>query len=222
MGTSNAQSPAPSVDLTVGNVGLCSIQLSYGRGEPGHVTGDATEVKGARKRSYVPRSLGLADRLAYFTHRPDGDGNDDCWLWLGTRDGDGYGRVHWRGTGRQAHRMALELRLGRALRADEVTRHRASCSRLCVRPTHLQPGTIADNVQDMVVAGTHARGERIASAKLTAAQVLAIRAGGAGQNFEAVGRAYGISGRAVSLIVAGKRWKHLPLAPSHLPAPEAS
>lgn len=166
---------------------------------------------GARRR-YVARSLGLADRLAWFTKRPDGDGQDECWLWTGTRDGDGYGRIHWRGRDQQAHRMALQLRLGRDLRADEVTRHRATCSKLCVRPTHLQPGTIGDNNRDNIEAGRHAFGERSGTAKLTEEQARLIREGGEEQNFEATGRVYGISGRHVANIVRGRTWKHLPLS----------
>lgn len=174
---------------------------------------------GARQQSgpgrrYVPRSLDLAGRLEYFTHRPSGDGSDACWLWLGTRDGQGYGRIHWRGRDRQAHRLSLELHLGRSLRPDEVTRHRSTCSKLCVRPTHLQPGSAADNNRDKVEAGRQPRGEGSASARLTESKVMAIRARGEGQNFEATGREFGITGRQVAYIVRGQRWRHLPLTPS--------
>ncbi len=102
------------------------------------------------------RGADLAIRLAGLTDRSGGDGA--CWLWQGNKSKDGYGRIYVGRRSVQAHRLALELALGRTLAADEVTRHGDACvSRACVNPAHLQAGSIADNNHDTRRMGNHMR-----------------------------------------------------------------
>lgn len=139
-------------------------------------------------------------------------GPDACWLFNGRPDDDGYGRFSFQGRDVAVHRVALEQRLGRALAPGEVARHICH-SRLCGNGSHLIPGTIADNNRDTVEAGRQARGETAGAAKLTAAQVaeilLLVPSMGYGR-YELLGRRYGVSGREISYIAKGRRWKHLP------------
>jgi O-acetyl-ADP-ribose deacetylase (regulator of RNase III) len=80
----------------------------------------------------------------------------------------------------------------------------------CVNPDHLRWGTRLENAADKVAHGTMARGERVGSAKLTAAQVEEIReryaAGGIAQ--EALGREFGVVHATISRIVSGRSWEH--------------
>lgn len=60
-----------------------------------------------------------------------------CWLWTAAVSTGGYGRVHWDGKLRQAHRVAYELEVGpipEGLELDHLCRVRR-----CVRPDHLEP-----------------------------------------------------------------------------------
>ncbi len=65
---------------------------------------------------------------------------DGCWLWLGHVDPRGYGRAgsSW------AHRLAYEFEVGtipEGLELDHLCRNRG-----CVRPSHLEPVTHAENL----------------------------------------------------------------------------
>ena len=71
---------------------------------------------------------------------------DGCWLWRGAIKPDGYGQVR-RHPRRNiyAHRFAYELEVGpipEGLTLDHLCRVRA-----CVRPSHLEPVTMLENLR---------------------------------------------------------------------------
>lgn len=73
------------------------------------------------------------------------DRSGACWLWIGCLHRTGYGRVWFNGCQRQAHRVAYELEKGPipdSLQIDHVCRNRA-----CVRPAHMEPVTIGENLR---------------------------------------------------------------------------
>jgi len=74
-----------------------------------------------------------------------------CWLWRGGTFGNGYGRVHFRGRRRPAHRVAWQLAHGR-ITPKLLCCHRCD-NKLCVRPTHLFLGSQKDNMQDWTQKG---------------------------------------------------------------------
>lgn len=135
----------------------------------------------------------------------------DCWPWLRAINRLGYGTIG-RGPGRhdRAHRVSYELHVGPIPQGLHVLH---SCdNRACVNPAHLRVGTHADNMRDMKERGRQnaARGERAGLAKLTAEQVLAIRARrAAGERQIALAREYGIDKTQVWNIVTRKVWKHV-------------
>lgn len=83
----------------------------------------------------------------------------------------------------------------------------------CINPNHLELGTQADNLRDMVDRGRQVRGEDSGRAILTAEQVAEIRdryipycrANGA----RALSRELGVHNTTVSAIVNGENWKHI-------------
>jgi hypothetical protein len=100
---------------------------------------------------------------------------EGCWLWKGARSANGYGTVWHKGKCYAAHRLSWVFAHG-AEPTTEVIRH--SCDNpSCVRPDHLVPGTQADNVHDMIDRGRQVvvKGERVALAKLTNAQVRVLK-----------------------------------------------
>ena len=74
-----------------------------------------------------------------------------CWLWLGPRDGDGYGRFWINGRKTSAHRLAWTLAHGEIADGLHVL-HR--CDRpACVNPDHLALGTHWQNMADRDAKG---------------------------------------------------------------------
>lgn len=84
--------------------------------------------------------------------------DNECWEWIGTTH-NGYGRFYPT-TGQKvfAHRFMWQLARGAIGKGIEV-RHKCD-NKLCVNPHHLELGTHADNMRDMVIRGrTHKRGK---------------------------------------------------------------
>lgn len=83
---------------------------------------------------------------------------DDCWLFTGSRAGRGkeYGKLTSYGRTMQAHRAMYELLVGpipEGLTIDHLCR-----VKLCVRPDHLEPVTMRENLlRADGLAGTNAR-----------------------------------------------------------------
>lgn len=159
-----------------------------------------------------------------------------CWIWLGTKDRKGYGKIHAHGkNGVLAHRVAWELTNGLIPNRLHILHHCDNPS--CVNPAHLFLGTNADNVADKLKKGRQAQGETIAAtrrgdnnvsrryperlvrgeasslSKLTTEQVIQIisryRTGGISQ--KALAKEYGITQSQVNRIVKGQNWKHIQL-----------
>jgi len=134
---------------------------------------------------------------------------DDCWNWQASTTHNGYGDFHVDGATKRAHRVGYELLVG-SIPPGMVLLHRCD-NRLCVKPSHLELGTVAENQKDMAAKGRapggKARGERNGLAKLTAEDVCVIRAelrGGVLQR--ELAERYGVDQTNISAIKLGKTW----------------
>lgn len=80
------------------------------------------------------------------------DRSQECWLWTGQVNNQGYGRFDlWVDGGRErvlAHRLAYTLYTGDEL-GEQVMRHDCDTPRCC-NPAHLRIGTQADNIRDAI------------------------------------------------------------------------
>lgn len=139
---------------------------------------------------------------AYFWARVDIRGPDECWPWKQS-DGD-YGFCAFEGKPRAVHKVAFRLTHGYW---PPYLRH--SCDNPpCCNPAHLLEGTHRDNMDDMVERRRRARGEASPQAKLTEADVRAIRVDS--RSTREIAKAYSLTSSShVSRIRSRKNWKHV-------------
>lgn len=135
---------------------------------------------------------------------------DECLKWPFSYMLNGYGVISVEGKSTGAHRYVCKLVNGEPPTEAHYAAHNCGKGHLgCVNPKHLEWKTPAGNQADRVIHGTHDRGERSASSKLTEADVHEIRRlkGSLPQN--EIGRRFGISQMQVSLIHRRLRWAWL-------------
>lgn len=134
---------------------------------------------------------------------------DDCWLWLGTKNGKGYGQIRIWDRAIGTHRVSYSLHFGMV---DEGKCVLHSCDNpSCVNPSHLLMGTHADNCADKIAKNRLPRGVDTSMAKLTESQVREIRRRNAeeGIGWRRLSREYGVSGGCVAAVILRKSWAHL-------------
>jgi hypothetical protein len=136
-------------------------------------------------------------------------GPDACWEWTAARDADGYGQFSVGGAAN--NRMLRAPRVAYDLSHPDNPLGTRQClhdcdNPPCCNPVHLHPGTNTENVRERSSRGRTVHGERHGRAKLSDADVSAIRsryASGARQR--ALAAIYGVSQAHISEIVRGEQ-----------------
>ena len=143
---------------------------------------------------------------------------DGCWLWTASKTKGGYGQFNMPRNGgvhaiATAHRYSYTLAKGPIPPGMDVCH--ACDVRHCVNPAHLWVGTRGDNMRDCSSKGRVVvkRGETNKSAKLTAEQVIALRAtyAAGGVSHKDLAIVYGVNKATICRILSGKKWAHLSL-----------
>lgn len=154
-------------------------------------------------------------------------GDNACWPWPRKTDSKGRGRIWVNGKIMLGHRAVWDAVRG-PIAPGKMLCH--TCDNAgCVNPNHMYEGTHADNMRDMKerkryfaarqperaaalcramrATSHHSRGEGNPKAKLTAEQVLAIRADP--RKTKVLAEIYGVNRTAIQSIRAGRTWKSL-------------
>jgi hypothetical protein len=77
-----------------------------------------------------------------------------CWNWLGSHNGDGYGKVNFAKRRYLTHRVSYELLVGKipeGLQIDHLCRNKSCCN-----PAHLEVVTRTENLQRQAAAKVRA------------------------------------------------------------------
>lgn len=128
----------------------------------------------------------------------------DCWLWQGSKNHNGYGKINVEGRYERTHRVAFKHfscdpgKLNVLHTCDEPS---------CWNPNHLWLGTHKDNMDDRETKGRTPKGEGITKSKLTAEQVLTIRA--SSLSCSALAKQYDVAYQTIRAILFRFTWKHI-------------
>ena len=129
---------------------------------------------------------------------------EECWMWTGCKHPTGYGLI-WAGTGKSpilAHRLALEIYLGRAISDGLLALH--SCDNpSCVNPSHLREGTQQDNMIECIRKNRNR--SRYTPKKLTWKDIAEIRSR-VGQTQTSIAKEFGVSRTHITNIVNNRAW----------------
>ncbi len=137
--------------------------------------------------------------------------SNDCWLFTGFKNCDGYGKV---GIGTKktdsAHRISYMLSFGEIPKGFCVL-HKCD-NPPCCNPKHLFLGTQGDNVSDMIAKGrlVNLKGELSGASKLTQVQVDLIRSEYTGKRGQKISlsKKYGVMPTTITNILTGKNWNN--------------
>jgi len=184
----------------------------------------------------MPKRKRIPVEQRYWSKIDTSGGPDACWPWTASRDRDGYGGLFFDGTylpnGRghyvRAMRWGYEHLVAPIPEGHGVLHH---CDNLpCMNPRHWFTGTNADNMADRDAKGRHGgwktagdnngarryperlpRGEAHKRAKLTAEQVLEIRARYVPYKVyqRDLAEEYGVEQTLISAIVRRVIWRHI-------------
>ena len=136
---------------------------------------------------------------------------DSCWLWLLSKDKDGYGMFRGDVAGlmyHKAHRFSYAYHTGEIVPKGAFVMHRCD-NPSCVNPDHLKIGTPLDNTADMIGKGRRmdmrSHAEKVA--KLTPEQVRAILPDR--REYADIAKDYGVVKAAIYLVKNRKTHKYV-------------
>lgn len=136
---------------------------------------------------------------------------EECIIFSGKQQPNGYGRVSVDGQYVRAHRFACEIAHGDAPPDRPHTAH--SCGeRMCINPRHLRWATRAENEADKIAHGRSNRGDqRSSAARLNAEAVREIRHRheSLGLTQQALADEYGVHLMTINDIIHRRTWRHI-------------
>lgn len=135
---------------------------------------------------------------------------EECLIWPYGRKSDGYASFTYKGKTLVVSRFLCEMVNGAPPTPEHQAAHSCGKGHLgCVTKGHLSWKTRAENMADKLIHGTHSRGERNYSARVTEAQAREIISLIGKEGPSKIARRMGISKRSVSYIQTGGTWAWL-------------
>lgn len=131
-----------------------------------------------------------------------------CWIWVGAKDNNGYGRFTVKRKNILAHRLSYLLYY-QTLPSDLFVLH--SCDNpSCISPFHLSLGTQLENMQQAKQRNRMALGAKCASTKLLESEVMEIKSLLREKVSQAeIAKRFNVTPSTISLINSGKNWAYI-------------
>lgn len=134
---------------------------------------------------------------------------DSCWLWIGSKDKNGYGRLRVDKVPQLASRLSWKIHYG-GIQKGKYVLHRCD-NPSCVNPDHLYLGDQFDNMRDMWLNGRanpgHVFGVKHGNAKLNDDAVRLIRNSEL-SNYK-LAKQIGVSEPTIRAVRKGLTWRHV-------------
>lgn len=153
------------------------------------------------KKQLSPRGAPIQWLLAHVNFN-----ENTCLVWPFARHKDGRAHIN----GDFPSRIMCELAHGAPPSPIHQAAH--SCGKGnsgCVNPSHLRWATPAENSADKIIHGTLLMGDALPQSKLSAYDVLAIRALHGSVTQRALAARYGVKPACINKIVQRQSWRHL-------------
>jgi len=132
---------------------------------------------------------------------------NECWEWKGSGGGGEYGYFYTGFKTDGAHRVSLEIKLGRSLKKGEWALHRCD-NPSCVNPHHLFLGDAKLNVHDMLSKNRCKKGDSFGGSKLTEALAVEIRNRYfSGEKLKELGLLFKVDYVTIWCVVRGVTWQ---------------
>ena len=132
----------------------------------------------------------------------------DCWFWKGKVDRCGYGIYLINNFCHKSHRYCYEitnnLKIGK-----QIAMHTCDTPK-CVNPDHIKLGTHVDNQKDKFNKNRQAKGEKIATSKLTQKDVFDARNTYKNEKvtYKQLAAKYGVCKDTMQKAIRGINWSH--------------
>jgi hypothetical protein len=135
--------------------------------------------------------------------------NNGCWIFNGTKNFSGYGRISFKGKPHRIHRLIYSMINGEVSKKIEVCHKCDNTS--CFNPDHLFSATHKENMIDMVNKGRLKvpclKGENVAGSKVTEKDVVFIRSSKL-KNIE-LAKMFSVTKSNITFIKNKGSWKHV-------------
>lgn len=136
--------------------------------------------------------------------------NDPCLIWPFARGRHGYAEIQIDGKQATVSRFVCREAHGEPPTPKHDAAHSCGKGHLgCVTKSHLDWKTRAENMADQLAHGTRIRGTKSPFAKLTEADVVAIRSMRGSKSLAKIGAVYGVSKGSIYDIIRGRTWAWL-------------
>jgi hypothetical protein len=145
------------------------------------------------------------DEIKHFWSKVAIKGTNECWLWKEHVDKDGYPPFRLRGHRHKAARIALYIVTG----VDPwplLACHKCN-NPTCCNPAHLYAGTQSQNLQQAISEGRAFIGDHNGRAKLTRADVAAIRA--SKRPYAELANLFNVSAATIESVHNRRSWKNI-------------
>lgn len=156
-----------------------------------------------------PNHIKLGGTPEYFWSKVIIKNINECWIWMGLKDKDGYGKFFENNNDTiRSHRYVYTLYYG------DIPENMQICHTCdtpeCVNPNHLFSGTHQDNVNDKVNKNRQVKGENHIGSKLKESDIILIRQLALTIPHNKLAQQFNISTFMIYNIIYEKSWAHVP------------